>query len=631
MDNFTDRNIEEIYNKNLLVLSQRFPELAKKLESVSVSKFQYEIKNTTEGIVLYVNGQCLDHPNKPLAAGDAWIKREIRNQEIKEADNIIVFDFGSGYHIESCLRLTNKPISVVLLDLFLFKLVLEKRDLSEVLKKIKSFVSLEDDNLIEGAELIVRPQMQVVASDAVFELKKKIHVSYGLKKIHPRVAVLGPIRGGTLPIMFYVARAVNELGERVRMIDMSDFDGGFQAASDMFKNRFFKNDAQKQYVELLSKYICRSVLEKPVDIFICLSCAPITVETLVEFRKRGIVTVFWFVEDYLRFDSWKSLAPFFDYIFTIQRGECIEQIKKAGCQNVFYLPTACDPFVHKSVKLTEEERARWGSSISFVGAGYHNRRQTFASFANMPFKIWGTEWPTDIPFDRLVQENGRRLTPEEYIKIFNATDININLHSSTEYDGVEPNGDFLNPRTFELAACGAFQIVDYRSLLSEVFEPDKDIVVFHDIQELKEKVEYYLKHDGERLKYINRCKEIVLSKHTYQDRMKEMFSIIFSNSYEQLKQHIKGDSWQIILENSKKCRDPKLYEVCYRAYQRGVEASIDGIASDIISEKGALSETEEKLLFLYHVSSQMITSAVENQELYDGKKISYVITARDEK
>lgn len=37
-----------------------------------------------------------------------------------------------------------------------------------------------------------------------------------------------------------------------------------------------------------------------------------------------------------------------------------------------------------------------------------------------------------------------------------------------ERDGVEPYGDFVNPRTFESAACGAFQLVDSRVFRSSL-------------------------------------------------------------------------------------------------------------------------------------------------------------------
>ncbi len=128
-----------------------------------------------------------------------------------------------------------------------------------------------------------------------------------------------------------------------------------------------------------------------------MALAPITGETLTELRKRGIITVLWFVEDYQRFRTWQVLAPYYDFIFTIQRGDCISAIKGAGCEEVQYLPTAADPNVHMPLALSAEERAHWGSDVSFVGAAIITASRPSASLASLPFKIWGTEWPECRP------------------------------------------------------------------------------------------------------------------------------------------------------------------------------------------------------------------------------------------
>jgi spore maturation protein CgeB len=346
---------------------------------------------------------------------------------------------------------------------------------------------------------------------------------------------------------------------------------------------------------------------------ICMAQAPLTDQTLTELRKRGIITVLWFVEDYMRFRTWKVLAPYYDFIFTIQRGDCISAIKAAGCQEVHYLPTAADPNVHMPLKLSEEERQRWGSEVSFVGAGYHNRQQTFAALANLPFKIWGTEWPECRPFDRLVQEKGRRLAPEEYVKIFNASKVNLNLHSSTERDGVEPGGDFINPRTFELAACGVFQLVDTRTLLPELLTPGRDLVTFENTEELKTKIDYYLQHDEERERIARQSRETVLQRHTYQHRLKEMLSVIYSSRMEQLKRREAVSPWKRILERSRKF--PELERRCQAAFNRGEEPGLDGLVSDIVTGQGSLTETEQMLLFLFHISKQIIR--MKKEELGD--------------
>jgi spore maturation protein CgeB len=312
----------------------------------------------------------------------------------------------------------------------------------------------------------------------------------------------------------------------------------------------------------------------------------------------------WFVEDYLRFTYWREMAQFYDFIFTIQKGECLDAIKKAGAGEVHYLPTACDPYLHVPMKLSAEDREKWGSPVSFVGAGYHNRQQMFASLASYPFKIWGSEWPLCKPFDRLVQEESRRIAPEEYIKIFNASDVNLNLHSSMERDGVEPNGDFLNPRTFELASCGAFQLVDKRVLLPEAFDVGTEIVTFDDLPDLRNKIDYYLAHPEEREEVNKRSRARVLNDHTYDKRIEQMLSVIYASKYEQLRAREDASPWSKMEKRSEKF--PELQKRCQVAAARGEEPTLDALISDIVTGNGKLSETEQKLLFLFHVRKQII-------------------------
>jgi spore maturation protein CgeB len=305
------------------------------------------------------------------------------------------------------------------------------------------------------------------------------------------------------------------------------------------------------------------------------------------------------------------MAKFYDFVFTIQRGECIEAIKAAGAGEVHYLPTACDPDLHRPMELASDEKERWGSKVSFVGAGYHNRQQVFASLSNMPFKIWGTEWPSCKPFDRLVQEQGRRLTPGEYIKIFNSTEINLNLHSSSERDGVDPFGDFVNPRTFELAACGAFQLVDERELLPENFEAGSEIVTFKTPNEMREKIRYYLEHPEEARAIAERGRQRALRDHTYSQRLRSMLLTIYASKFEQLKRREDNQPWQKMLARSAKY--PELQDRCKRAFERGEEPNLDGLISDIVTGQGRLTETEQKLLFLFHIRKQTIRMAAEER------------------
>jgi spore maturation protein CgeB len=141
------------------------------------------------------------------------------------------------------------------------------------------------------------------------------------------------------------------------------------------------------------------------------------------------------------------------------------------------------------------------------------------------FKIWGSDWDGDAVLARHLQAGGARIEPEEAVKIFNATRINLNLHSSVRSDMLVSHGDLDNPRTFELAACGAFQLTDRRALMPELFEED-ELATFTSMDALRAALDHYLAHPEERAPMAAKTRARVLADHTYQHRMRALVDTI---------------------------------------------------------------------------------------------------------
>ena len=607
----------DYFESNLLMVEKLFPAVHATIIA-AIAKGDYAgdrevtVKQTKDGAVIFVDGSCLDHPEKPTSAARNWAKQSLQELRIIEATEIAVVGFGGGYHVSELLAQTKKTISVIEPDIAVFIAALRSNDLTTILPKLHGLTvgrDLSTAKVSDEAELLIRPQTLTLSEKDLPKIKEKFYGIRGLKSLHPNIVVLGPLQGGTLPITGYTTRALQSLGQRVREIDMSPFNSGYMAISEILKEPQRAQVMHNNYIECMSQAVLESVIEKKTDILICMAQAPITARVLAECRARGIITVLWFMEDFLRFTYWREMSKFYDFVFTMQKGECIDSIKQAGAGEVHYLAAACDPVIHHPQTLTPAEKEEWGSPISFVGAGYHNRQQVFASFAEMPFKLWGTEWPGCKPFDRMLQKGGKRLNPDEYTKIFCGTDININLHSSRERDGVDPFGDFVNPRTFELASCEAFQLVDERSLLSEVFEAGKEVITFSDPADLKEKIKYYSTRPEERARIAKNSRARALKEHTYGHRLQSMLSVIYSSKYEHLKSRSDSHPWKKMLERTKD--KPELHQRCQNAFARGEEPKLDGLVIDILVGNGKLTETEQKLLFLHHVSKQIIRMKME--------------------
>jgi spore maturation protein CgeB len=365
------------------------------------------------------------------------------------------------------------------------------------------------------------------------------------------------------------------------------------------ENATGNKEHQGKLRSLLAMFISEMVLAKALeykpDLVFGIAQSPFSSECLAEYRKLKIPVAFWFMEDFRLFTYWKTFAQLYDYFFVIQRGDFPPNLEQMGVKHHYYLPLAADPEVHKVVELTEKERSEFASELSFLGAGYYNRAQFFLQLLNEDFKIWGTEWEANSPLRKVLQRNGARISTEDCVKIFNASAINLNLHSSSYHNGVNPHGDFVNPRTFEIAACGAFQLIDPRSELPELFQIGTEIETFKDIEELRRKKKYYLEHPEERKAIAESGQRRVLAQHTYRLRMEEMLYYIAKNEPEWRN---KGESPNLARNLANAAGEDAELRNFFQRFSPEEELNIDKIANTIRQGKGELTQTEAVFLLM---------------------------------
>lgn len=115
----------------------------------------------------------------------------------------------------------------------------------------------------------------------------------------------------------------------------------------------------------------------------------------------------------------------------------------------------------------------------------------------------GIRWPFRYEYINFLRNNGvnvvtsggqryNRISAEEYINILNRSKVSLNFCRRS--DGASQ----LKNRVFEAMACRSFVLEDEGSETREFFDAGKDFDIFHDKEELLQKVRYYLKQDRER-------------------------------------------------------------------------------------------------------------------------------------
>jgi spore maturation protein CgeB len=330
-----------------------------------------------------------------------------------------------------------------------------------------------------------------------------------------RILVVGAIEGGTVPMGNSICNAFVALGQQAHMLDFSSLQIQFRAAKTSGDAKRLQTFATGVWNRLV-----KEVIQFRPDIILGMAQSPLNnVDVLSRFRRTGIQLCYWFVEDYRLFTYWKTLAPCFDHFFTIQKEPFFGKLKTIGCPDATYLPAAFDDLAPPA----KEDTRLPPIPVSFVGAPYPNRVHWFQRLAGSPFQIFGEGW--DKTKNPSVVIGGRRVTPEECRDIYRRSLINLNLHSAISREGFA-QGDFVNPRTFEIAGLGQFQLADMRQLLPLHFDPVNEVPAFHNWHDLQEAIQYFLTHKSERKAIAENARRRVLASHTYKHRAQEMLSLI---------------------------------------------------------------------------------------------------------
>jgi spore maturation protein CgeB len=517
------------FEANVSRLAQRNPMLAAALRQSGGGRLEIVMART--GLPsARVNGRWIHSSYDPVKEAQAWAG----NQSHQDGETIVLLGLGLLYHVEAlCAGLPRTaPVVLVVPDLSLLADAAAARTWGDWVDRVTWAWGTTEAISAQIASVPhpIRFVTYVPAASLHEESHRAIETALQRQVAAQaggqlRIAVVGPIYGGSLPITGYAVSALESLGHDVRWLDPSVHATSYHQL-ERLKNSQHRLALQSKYAEMLSRVTMAQLAEDPPDLVLSLAQAPLILPMLEHLRRKGFLTAMWFVENYRHLTYWQQLAAGYDFWFVIQQGPCITALKQAGAKEVRYLPMAADPSVHGPLELTQAEREEYGSDVSFVGAGYTNRREIFPRLLNQEwsFKLWGNEWDGAIDLAPALQRNGARIDTETCRKVFNASAVNLNLHSWAGV-GFDPNGDFVNPRTFELAACGAFQLTDRRSLMPDLFTAS-EVASLSSPEQLPGEITRWFHEPEQRLAMAGKARQRVLAEHTYVHRMRDLLSQI---------------------------------------------------------------------------------------------------------
>lgn len=455
--------------------------------------------------------------------------RLVESAAVEPGKPVVVIGAGCGYHVRALID-AGAEVVVVEPDVSVAKCAVEGalRD-SDVPMHVGDPGALTNDAefraIVErGVQILVHPPTERLHPQYAKAVRNTVaRVSIGDMRLG--VAIVGPMYGGSLPLCTYLANAFTRMGHRTLFVDNGEAWALYQSVTGTVQSKNASRQLGTMVANVLEQWSYARVAEFAPNLCIVMAQAPVSPAFPLRLRNEKIVSAFWFVENWRHMPYWRHICAQYDCFFHIQRGEFEKKLDDAGCAHHAFVQTGCDPEVHKPVRLSKDELEEFGCEVTFAGAGYYNRQQFLAGLTDYRLKIWGTEW-NSRELQPFLQHPEERFTREQFARIVAGASINLNLHSSATHSGVDPRCDAINPRVFEIAACGGFQICDSCQGLDRFFDPEKELPTYGDLADCRRLIDRYLADEEERKAVATRARERALKEHTYGHRARQMLDFV---------------------------------------------------------------------------------------------------------
>lgn len=278
----------------------------------------------------------------------------------------------------------------------------------------------------------------------------------------------------------------------------------------------------------ISKMLVQRVRQQKPDLLFVIKGEALVPGTIDSIRRSGVRTVNWALDEPFgtcsRFNKIPNI-PEYDTFFVFDDAY-VPQLLSAGAREAHFMPVGAEPDLYTE-QVPWDER-QYLCDAGFLGSHHPNRETMLAQLQGVDLKVWGYRWDTVSPTSPLrsaVQPTFPRADKNpaavaEMSRIWNLSKCNINIH----HPQVQGNGP--NLRIFELMATKSFQLCDAIKRIGTLFVPDKDFVLYHDVNDLRKHIAYYVEHPAERKKMVEHGHASLVKRHRTLHRVQSMIDIL---------------------------------------------------------------------------------------------------------
>ena len=341
-----------------------------------------------------------------------------------------------------------------------------------------------------------------------------------------KIAYVGPLwDGGTCRMRM---RALQDLGHEVFAIDTAAVS--LQSGWKSILERLLSKVGYPPDSTGVNAKICEIVQrERPDCLWIDkgLTIKPTTLLYVREGLPRTFLVSYSpddMLQPHNQSHSYLQTIPIYDIHFTTKTYN-VDELRTLGAKRAIFIGNAYDPHTHRPIVVSETDRLILGGQVGFIGAFEMERTQQMLALAQagIPVRVWGwgswSRWQGKHPDLKI---ECRPLWGDAYAKAICSFEINLGFLRKI-------NRDQQTTRSVEIPACGGFILAERTEEHLELFEEGKEAEFFGSIEELIEKVQFYLKHEDLRKKIaLAGRKRCLRSGYDYHSRMRWMLEQVKS-------------------------------------------------------------------------------------------------------
>ncbi|MEK9722015.1 MAG: glycosyltransferase [Rhodospirillaceae bacterium] len=278
-----------------------------------------------------------------------------------------------------------------------------------------------------------------------------------------------------------------------------------------------------------SKDVLAMALDNRVDGVLVISGMFLPGQTLYRLRRAGVPVGLLLTECPYDDDRHEKLAPLVDIVWANERAS-VARLRAVQPQT-YYLAAAYDSERHRDVAPDDAPDVAH-HDVVFVGTAFRERLDLLAAvdWSGLDLGLYGN-FTAGVGGHRATARCRRLLDPyvrgglvtnETTAELYRRAAIGLNLYrTSILFDGKTHvvGAESLNPRAYELAATGCFQISDWRAEVGDVF--GDSVPTFDDAADLGAMVRYYLAHPAERQARAREAQRRVAG-HSFTHRARQM-------------------------------------------------------------------------------------------------------------